>query len=407
MTFRDLKYLLLITVVFIAACIETDIYLPAFADMMAYFGTSEDQIQSLLTWNFVGICLSGPFYGPISDSIGRKKPLLFALCLFLLGSIITIYADSFEYMLWGRFLQGLGSGGCFTLGTAIIFDAFQAEKAVVALSYLNSSIPFIMSVAPMLGGYLNLTYGFRANFFAIALFVLLSLIICIFYFSEPLDEDKRSPFQIKKVLHDFKRTCTSLPFWQLTIAVSLMFAGYIVFLSGTAVLFVIELGVSKQDFPYYQAALLLAWLLASITYNRVLTLFGNYRVKVIGTALLALGGITLLMTAIFGPKDPLLLTGSMLLYTVGCNWTQGLYFPECMELFPDIKGITASLITSGRLLFTSLVVALSSAMYNATIYPIVGIIVGIVAIIVPLLIFYERANKGVSKATIPAQSLIH
>ena len=56
------KYFFLVVLIFIAACIETDIYLPAFPDMMEYFKTSEEVIQSLLTWNFLGICLSGPFF---------------------------------------------------------------------------------------------------------------------------------------------------------------------------------------------------------------------------------------------------------------------------------------------------------------------------------------------------------
>src|SRR5579872_7018825 len=107
----ELKFLFLIIVVFIAACIETDIYLPAFPDMMAWFSVSEAAIQSLLTWNFIGICLSGPLYGPLSDAFGRKKPLMIALGMFLLGSIITVYAQSLNQMLIGRILQGLGSGG--------------------------------------------------------------------------------------------------------------------------------------------------------------------------------------------------------------------------------------------------------------------------------------------------------
>ena len=148
---EELKYLFIITIIFIAACIETDIYLPAFPDMMQAFSVSEGDIQGLLTWNFVGICLSGPFYGPISDSFGRKKPLMIALLLFLFGSILTLFAANFSQMILGRIFQGLGSGGCFTLGTAIIFDAFKKEKAVQALNSLNMAIPIIMSLAPMVG----------------------------------------------------------------------------------------------------------------------------------------------------------------------------------------------------------------------------------------------------------------
>src|SRR5580700_2993957 len=126
----ELKFLFLIIFIFIAACIETDIYLPALPDMMAWFSVSEGAIQSLLTWNFVGICVSGPLYGPLSDAFGRKKPLLTALGMFLGGSLITLFAQSLDQMIVGRILQGLGSGGCFTLGTAILFDAFQKDRAI-------------------------------------------------------------------------------------------------------------------------------------------------------------------------------------------------------------------------------------------------------------------------------------
>lgn len=187
---KEFKYLFLIIVVFIAACIETDIYLPAFPDMMKWFSASEGAIQGLLTWNFVGICFAGPLYGPLSDAFGRKKPLLAALGLFLLGSIITLFAQTIEQMLIGRIFQGLGSGGCFTLGTAIIFDAFQKDKAINALNKLNIIIPLIMAGAPMLGGFLNQAYGFRSNFLVIGLFVLVSLGVCLFFFDETLSVEK-------------------------------------------------------------------------------------------------------------------------------------------------------------------------------------------------------------------------
>jgi DHA1 family bicyclomycin/chloramphenicol resistance-like MFS transporter len=396
---KTLKYLLLIIVIFIAACIETDIYLPAFPDMMAFFHVSEEAIQSLLTWNFIGICASGPLYGPISDSIGRKKPLMIALGLFLAGSIITLFAQSFGLMLFGRLLQGLGSGGCFTLGTAIIFDAFKAEKAIKATNQLNSIIPIIMAAAPLLGGYLNNSFGFRSNFFAIALFVFISFAICAFFFDETHPKEKRAPFQARKILGDFKQAFTSVPFWQLTFVVSLIFAGYLVFLSGTAVLFVLELGVSKQIFPFFQAAILGAWVIASLTCNRAIAKWGIQKIKMIGTALILLGGLGLLAGIFLLPKDPYFLTSAMLLYAFGANWTQGLYFPESMEILPNIKGVTASLLTSARLLLTALIVGLASALYDATIDPIAWVVIGIIMIVLPTMLLYERKRAQEARKT--------
>ncbi len=390
---REWKYLLLITVTFIAACIETDIYLPTFTDMMAYFSISEETVQSLLTWNFIGICISGPLYGPISDAIGRKKPLLFALILFLLGSIMTLFADSFDVMLWGRVLQGLGSGGCFTLGTAIIFDAFKQEEAVIAVSRLNSIVPIIMAFAPILGGYLNYAYGFRSNFLAIALCVLLSLLICLLYLDETLDKEKRVPFDMKKVGANFRKVLTSIPFWQTTSVVSLVFGGYLAFLSCISVLFVIEFGVSKHLLPAFQASLLGAWVLASLTYSRAIRRFGIQGVKRVGTVLFLAGGIGFIVAAFCFPVNPYVLTLPMLFYTFGANWVQGLYFPECMEIFPDIKGISASALTSIRLLLTALIVGLASHFYDATIYPIMVVILLIVLAVHVTIVRYE-GRKG-------------
>ncbi len=395
MNASGLKNLLLILVIFIAACIETDIYLPAFPDMMAYFKASEEGIQSLLTWNFAGICLSGPLYGPVSDSFGRKKPLLVALGLFLAGSVLTVCAESFGQMLFGRLLQGLGSGGCFTLGTAILFDAFKAEKAIQALNQLNLTIPFIMALAPMLGGYLNCMYGFRSNFLAIGAFVLLSLAVCIFYFDETLELEKRAPFSGKKMLGDFRQAFSCLPFWQLTVIMSFMFAGYLAFLSGTSVLFVVEYGMSKKVFPFFQAAILGAWLVGSLTCMRAVSRWGTQRLKQVGTILLLFGGIGLGLSALLAPQNPYFSTGAMLLYTFGCNWTISFYFPEGMELLPEIKGTTASLLTSARLLFTALIVGLASKLYDGTIYPIVWVILGLLAIILPTIFFYERRRRRV------------
>ncbi len=397
---KELKYLFLIIVVLIAACIETDIYLPAFPDMMAWFSASEGAIQGLLTWNFIGICVSGPFYGPISDAFGRKKPLMIALGMFLAGSIITLFAQNLDQMLWGRILQGLGSGGCFTLGTAIIFDAFQKERAIAATNHLNTIIPLIMAAAPMLGGYLNHFFGFRSNFLAIALFVLLSLAICLFFFEETLPKEKRTSLKIQVLFKDFKEAFSNLAFWQVTMVISFLFGGYISFLSGTSVLYVVEFGMNKDIFPVIQAAILGAWVAGSLLLNRFIAKWGIPKVKKTGIILCVIGGLLHVAAALVMPKDPYALTSGMLLYAFGANWIIGLYFPEGMEILPHIKGIAASLLTSARLLIASLVVGLASALYNGTIYPLAGVIFGTIAIILPLLISFERRKAAPAKEVV-------
>ncbi len=394
---NEIKYIILTIIIFIAVGIETDIYLPAFIDMMSYFSVSEEQIQSLLTWNFIGIFFVCPLYGPVSDSFGRRKPMMVALGLFFLGSIITIIAESFQWMLFGRLLQGLGSGGCLTLGTACFFDVFKAEKAVKALSTINSIFPFIMAAAPLIGGYLNHTFGFRSNFIAIALLVLISLFVFIFFFDETLPKEKRKAFHTKKILNDFKMALTSVPFWQTIIIVCLPFAAYLVFLSGISILFVLEFGVEKLSLPYFQVAILSAWLIGSLSCSKAIKLWGIPTMKVVGTASLVIGAVSLGIVALIAPENPYLLTGTTLFYTFGANWSQGVYFPEGMEILPEIKGVTSSILQSARLLLTAVIVAIGSMAYNGTIYPIVVLIVGITAVVLLTTILYERKKLVLAK----------
>jgi DHA1 family bicyclomycin/chloramphenicol resistance-like MFS transporter len=390
---KEWKHLVLIIIIFIAACIETDIYLPAFTDMMAFFSVSEEKIQRILSWNFIGICLSCPFYGPISDAIGRKKPLLYSLGFFLLGSLMTLFASNFDLILIGRFLQGIGCGGCFTLGTAIIFDAFQKEKAIEAVNKLNSIVPFIMAAAPIIGGYLNLAYGFRSNFLVITLCVLASFLISLFFYEETLPPEKRSQLKIRKILRDFKTVSLSIPFWQTTLIVSLPFSGYLVFLSTISVLFVLEYGVDKTVLPIYQIALLGIWIIASLLHKKAINYWGIPQIKKVGMVLILLGGVALAGTAWLDPLNSILLTSAMVCLSFGVNWVQGLYFPEGMELFPDNKGITSSLLTSARLLLTALVVGITGSFYNSTIYPVTLSICLVNGITLLLIFIYESAKR--------------
>jgi MFS transporter, DHA1 family, multidrug resistance protein len=401
LTKTETKCLFLIIVVFIAACIETDIYLPAFPDMMAWFSVSESAIQGLLTWNFVGICVAGPFYGPLSDAFGRKRPLMIALGMFLAGSVLAYVSQNIDQMLWGRILQGVGSGGCFTLGTAIIFDAFQKEKAVAALNNLNTIIPLIMAGAPLLGGYLNLAFGFRSNFLAIVIFVLLSFAVSLMYFKETLPLEKRIPFKTKSILKDFKQVLGNFAFWQVTIAISLLFAGYIAFLSGTSVLFVVQMGMSKAIFPFVQAAVLGGWVAGSLALNRSIARWGIPKIKRAGIILTVFGGLGLTAMALAAPGNPYFVTAGMVFYAFGANWIIGLYFPECMEILPHIKGITASVLTSARLMIAALVVGFTGSLYNGTIYPIAWVIFGTIVVILPTLMLYDRQK---AKSSSPVES---
>lgn len=396
---KETGHLALITVIIISACIETDIYLPAFADMMSFFKVSEEAIQSLLTWNFIGICLSCPFYGPISDAFGRRKPMLIALGLFALGSLITVFSESFSWMIIGRVFQGLGSGGCFTLTTAVMFDVFPKERARVAINRLNTIIPTIMALAPMAGGILNQNYGFRSNFLTIFFFVAISSIICLFWFKETLPKAEQKPLNAKKLAADFKRAFSCVPFWQATIFISLFFSTYIGFLSIIAVLFPLELGIDKSICPLFQSAVLGAWLLASINFNRASRILGKH-LRNVGLVLTFFGAGFFCLSALMFPKNAYLMTSGMMIQAIGFNFAMTIYFEEGMNFLDDIKGVAASLLTSARLFLCSLFVLISGRFYDKTIVPFA--MLTLICLIICGFIVYNYEKRYAKKESLPS-----
>jgi DHA1 family bicyclomycin/chloramphenicol resistance-like MFS transporter len=102
-----LPYLLMLALM--SSCIELEISAPSFPSMMTYFGVSESIIGLTISMNLIGFCLAAIIYGPLSDSYGRRKVMLFGNGVLAIGAIMCVLAPTFQILLFARFIQGLGA----------------------------------------------------------------------------------------------------------------------------------------------------------------------------------------------------------------------------------------------------------------------------------------------------------
>jgi DHA1 family bicyclomycin/chloramphenicol resistance-like MFS transporter len=252
-----------------------------------------------------------------------------------------------------------------------------------------------MATAPMIGGYLNYQYGFRSNFLAIAVCVAASLFCSVFLFKEPLPIEKRIPLNLEGTFQNFKKTLLSGPFWKLTLIISLLFTGYLGFLATTSILFVVDMGVPKKVFPFLQGSLLLAYVCASLSCNKALQRFGTNKTREYGLYCILLSSFLMIVVTLFFP-NPYLLTVAMLPFTFGLMYVQTPYFSDCMNIFPEIKGIVASLITSIRLLVTAALIGIASSYYNGTVIPTTILVLTTAFISTYLYYSYEKKKIALS-----------
>jgi MFS transporter, DHA1 family, multidrug resistance protein len=133
-----------------ALCI--DAMMPALAEMGRDLHVAHpNDVQLIIAMMFLGIMFGQSIGGPLSDAIGRKPAIYFGLSLYLVGTLIALFAQSFPVMLAARVLQGTGASMPATVSTALVRDLYQGAPMARVMSFMGSVFIFVPVIAPLLG----------------------------------------------------------------------------------------------------------------------------------------------------------------------------------------------------------------------------------------------------------------
>ncbi|AWM80167.1 hypothetical protein DKL61_07230 [Gammaproteobacteria bacterium ESL0073] len=134
--------------------IAIDLYLPSFTSMAEEFNTTSDKIQLSLSVYLIGLAAGQILYGPLTDKLGRKIPLLFGLCIFMLASLGCALATSLEWLIALRVLQALGGCAGMVISRAVVRDLCDPKIAAKVFSQLMLVSGITPMIAPLIGSWL-------------------------------------------------------------------------------------------------------------------------------------------------------------------------------------------------------------------------------------------------------------
>lgn len=157
---RQNRILILLFVGVFMGSLDISIVGPALPSIQTYFTVNDRMLSWVFTIYILFFMLGTPVMAKLSDIYGRKAIYLLDILLFTIGSLLTITSFSFEMLLFGRAIQGLGAGGIFPVANAFIGDIFPPEKRGGALGILSSVWGWSSVMGPILGGVL-LQYGWQ------------------------------------------------------------------------------------------------------------------------------------------------------------------------------------------------------------------------------------------------------
>ena len=151
-----------------------DMYLPSLPDIGRALDASTAQVQLTISSYLFGFAVGQIIYGPVSDRFGRRPVILAALVLYGIASVVCAAAQSIETLTAVRFVQALGGAGSIVLARAVVRDLYSGVRAGRELSLMGSITAFAPIVAPAIGGVLQTAFGWRASFYLLVMFALVS-----------------------------------------------------------------------------------------------------------------------------------------------------------------------------------------------------------------------------------------
>lgn len=242
------SWLILLAALMAMGALSIDMYLPSFSNIAVDLQTSSNNVQLTLASFLIGIACGQLFYGPVSDSFGRKKPLYFGIALYTVTSLLCTVVKEIEWLVLLRFFQGLGGCSGMVISRAVVRDKMGPEGSAKAFSLLMLVFGLAPILAPLFGGLLLLIGNWRLVFVTLTMFGA----TCLFYtyriMEETVDVEYAPKLALGRVLRQYWGLLKHRQFVSYVICGGLMQAGLFSYISGSPFVLIELYGIKPQFF---------------------------------------------------------------------------------------------------------------------------------------------------------------
>jgi MFS transporter, DHA1 family, multidrug resistance protein len=206
-----------------------DTYLPAFSSIAGQLGATPVQMQQTLSAYLVGFAVMNLFHGALSDSLGRRPVVLWALAVFTLASVGCALSSNIVELVACRALQGMSGGAGMVVSRAVIRDLYPPDQAQKVMSQVTIFFGVAPAIAPLLGGWLLVHAGWRSIFWFLALLGFGMVCAMALRLPESLAPSQRQAFHARDLMRGYVQMMTSARFLALVLASGVPFNGLFIY----------------------------------------------------------------------------------------------------------------------------------------------------------------------------------
>jgi DHA1 family bicyclomycin/chloramphenicol resistance-like MFS transporter len=343
---ETLRIAVLLTAVVAFGPISTDLYLPSLPGIARHFGTNAAAAQATLSVFLLGFAGGQIVYGPLSDRYGRRPVLVAGIAIYLAATMACVIAESIDALIGARFFQALGACSGVVLARAIVRDVYPPERAGSVLAYMGSAMAVAPMIGPVIGGQLEINFGWRANFMflmAFAAVILLAVVGVLDETNKRLDPMALAP---RRMLANFREMLTSRRYVGCMAAATFCYSGLFAFISASSFVLIDVVGLAPDAFGMSFAVMVVGYMLGAVSAGRLIQRLGLDRTMLTGAILAGIGGPLMAVLAIYAMEDvtAIMIVIPMMFYAAGVGLVMPATTAAAIGPYPEKAGAASSLL---------------------------------------------------------------
>jgi Bcr/CflA subfamily drug resistance transporter len=319
------NYVLLYLPFILPIALAFDLYLPCIPGIANALSITQNQVQYTLSACMVSFGIGQLIIGPLSDKIGRRKVILLSAIIFTVGSYLCSISNTFITFILGRICQAFGACGTQVVAIAIVRDLFKGKDSAIIFSYLKAGAALSPLIAPTVGAFFLIQYGWSAIFQFLTLYGIFIFLLSYYKINETIKEEKTKLNIVQYYLQSYKYIISNANFIYFALCALLGETINFLHYSLSSRYYITQHNLSESQFALLFGCDSLIYLLSGIFLSKKIFPFGLKKCTAYAAILLLFSGVCMLIADLF------------------FNHFTVLFFPQCIASIGTMTIVSASL----------------------------------------------------------------